>query len=479
MSANSSGGTHAEEGELTERHRLAILIVLSLVVFLAVVNGTMVNIALPFIGQEFGVSESVYGWVVISFSLMFGVFSAIHGRLADRHGVRRLYLMGLAILGVSSVLVAMAPRIDLLIAMRFIQGAGSAAMPALGPVIIARTMPAARRGAALGVVLGAIGLAASIGPFLGGLIVQLFGWRAVFLMTGLVLVAFPLASRVLPRSLDEHRPSGRFDLVGAVLLGACATGFMLLFTVAERFGLAAPTLGLAAGLVLGATALVVWVRYRPDPFISPALFADARYAAMLAAGFATNATRFGTVVLVPALLVRVDGLEPIWIGVVLLPGALCIALLSRVAGRWSDRVGSRRPVIVGAIGVLGGNLVAAWFAGVGPVGVAAGMLLYGIGFAYIQSPLLNAVSWILPSHRAGAGTGLYMTIFFLGGAFGVSLSMTAVDLQPEQVRSWMGLAHLGEGAAYSNAILCLTVLALVPLAMTRWIPGAEMVQRRP
>src|SRR5690554_3753424 len=170
-----------------------VLALLSSVVFFAVVNGNMVNVALPFIGRDFGVSEGVYGWVVTGFALTFGIFSAIHGRLADLVGLRRLYCAGILALGATSLMLAASPNIETMIVLRIFQGAGSAALPALGTMIIARIFAPHRRGAAMGLVLGAVGLAASIGPFLGGLLVELGGWRLVYGATGVVFIAAPLA----------------------------------------------------------------------------------------------------------------------------------------------------------------------------------------------------------------------------------------------------------------------------------------------
>src|SRR5690606_21918697 len=135
-----------------------------------------------------------------------GIFSAVHGRVADILGMRRVYIAGIALFGVSSVLVAMSPTIEVAIALRVLQGAGSAAIPVLGSTIIARTFAPGRRGAAMGMLMGAVGVAASIGPFLGGILVQLAGWRSVFLFTTIVLLAIPPALKLLPAELDERTP---------------------------------------------------------------------------------------------------------------------------------------------------------------------------------------------------------------------------------------------------------------------------------
>ncbi|WP_164856347.1 MFS transporter [Lujinxingia sediminis] len=446
-----------------------VLALLSSVVFFAVVNGNMVNVALPFIGRDFGVSEGVYGWVVTGFSLTFGIFSAIHGRLADLVGLRRLYCAGILALGATSLMLAASPSIEVMIVLRFLQGAGSAALPALGTMIIARVFAPHRRGAAMGLVLGAVGLAASVGPFLGGILVELGGWRLVYGATGLVTLAAPVAFRLLPESLDA-RFGDTFDTLGALLLGLGVSAWLYAFTIIEQRGFGPFFFGLLGlGLVL---LLVFWRRIHriDEPFAQPEVFRDRRYLTNSAVAFLTNASRFGTIVLVPIFLIEVNQVAPLVVGLVLLPGALLIAVISPWTGRYADRVGARQPIVIGMVLIIAGNLITAYYAGGSEVGVGLGMGLYGLGFALFQSPVVSATSQILPPSLTGSGMGIFMMIFFLGGAFGVALSVTAVELQAEGATSWLGL-DLGAGATYSNAILTLTVLSVLALILTRGVPG--------
>ena len=445
------------------------LILLCAVVFFAVVNGNMVNVALPFIGRDFQVTEGTYGWVVTGFSLAFGIFNAIHGRLADRIGLRRLYAFGVATLGATSLLLALSPNIGTAIALRIVQGAGSAALPALGTVIIARLFAPDRRGVAMGWVLASVGVAASIGPFLGGLLVQIGGWRLVFASTSLVLVAIPAIWVLLPASLDE-RTEQPFDLMGAILLGSGISAWLYAFNMLERMG---PGLEFGLLLVGGAIALAlfVWhIQRADDPFADPLLFVDIRYVLSATVAFLVNATRFGTIVLVPIFLIEVNEVAPITVGLVLLPGAICIAVVSPISGRIGDAIGARIPVVAGCILIIAGNIVTALTAGAPILGPTVGMGLYGLGFAFIQSPLVSATSQILPPRLAGTGMGIFLMIFFLGGAFGVALSVTAVELQASATTGWFGLTS-GAGAVYSNAIFTLTILAIIALVLTPWIPG--------
>lgn len=454
--------------QLTQRSANLTLILLSAVVFVSVINGTMINVALPIIGEDFKVTEGIYGWIVTGYALAFGIFNAIHGRLADMFGLRKLYIVGIVVLGATSIAVALAPTIEIMIALRVFQGAGSAAIPVLGNAIIARTFAANKRGHAMGLQLGAVGVAASIGPFLGGILIELSSWRALFFVTSIVLLAVPPAFKLLPKSLDEGNPQ-KFDLVGAILLGLGVTAILLSFNIIESMGFGA----VFGGLIFAGTISLLLFLHRinriDEPFVHPEVLANKRFLATSALAFVSNATRFGTVVLVPIFLIEINGISPMGVGFVLLPGAMLIAIISPFAGKLGDRIGARRPVAIGMSLIVVGNLVASYYAGGSVIGVTVGMTLYGLGFAFMQSPLVAAATQLLPFHRQGIGMGIFMMIFFLGGAFGVALSVTAVELQSRHAASWLGF-DLGHGAAFSNAILTLTVLAIIGLLLLPFIP---------
>jgi len=193
--------------------------------------------------------------------------------------------------------------------------------------------------------------------------------------------------------------------------------------------------------------------------------------------FLGNATRFGTIVLIPIDLTKLNNLAPIWIGAVLFPGAMFVALMSPWAGRLADKKGPRLPVTWGCGFIVAGNVLTAFFPGGAPWGSALGMALYGVGFAMLQSPLIAAATKIVPRSQTGVGIGIFMMIFFLGGATGVALSVTTLELQSVGAASWLGL-DLGGGGPFSNALLVLTILAFIGLALVPLVPGAELVEDR-
>ncbi len=450
-----------------------MLVLISGVAFMAVVNTVMINIALPFIGRDFGVSEGTYGWVVTGYAATFGIFSAVSGRLADILGRRRLYIAGIVVLGTTSIALAFGPSLEFIIAVRIVQGAGASTLPVIATAIITQLVPIRARGAAMGVVLATIGVAASIGPFLGGALVQLGGWRFTFAFTALVLLGLPIAVKLLPATLDEVSGK-RFDIPGAILLAVGVGSLIYSFDALQK---AESGSQLVVTLAVGVAALLsfaLWIRRCEVPFARPELFADLRYVAACAVAFLVNLTRFGTIVLVPILLTEVAHLEPIWIGLVLFPGALLIAVFSRMAGGIADRIGPRRPVTIGAVFITLGAMLSAYYAGGSPWGLAAGMALYGLGFALIQSPLVAHVSQLVPRQQTGVGLGIFMMIFFVGGATGVALSVTIVELQPVDALSWLGF-QLGGGARYSNAMLVLVGLAAMTLLLATLLPRRDEV----
>lgn len=455
----------------------AALIIFSAVVFFAVMNGTMINLALPYVGQDFQVTEGSYGWISTVYALTFGIFSAINGRIGDIVGMRRFYLFGLAVFGLGAIAVSLSPTIEVAIVLRAFHGAGAAALPVLGSSMISRLFGPARRGYAMGIILSVVGVAASIGPFIGGLILQEFSWRAVFLFAGLSLFIWPVAYKVIPKTMDTQSADRSFDFIGALLMGLGVSSLIYSFNVLKNEG-ASQFFGLIVVMgVLFLVAFWVWIQHSSTPFAPPVILRDKRYFGTSFIAFLANATRFGTIVLVPIFLTDINHLAPIWIGVVLVPGALAIAFLSPVFGKMGSERGAHIPMLIGTLFIIFGNIITAFYAGGSPIGVAVGMGLYGVGFAGVQSPSVIAISHIIPDEITGVGVGIFMMIFFVGGAFGVAISVTAVELQTLDATSWIGLTSLGEGARYSNAILVLTGMAILSLLLNPWVPrkGAKEI----
>jgi MFS family permease len=445
-----------------------ILALLGSVVFIAVVNGTMINVALPHIGRDFGVSEGTYGWLVTGYSLTFGIFNAINGRLADVFGKKRVYMAGLFMLGACSLAVAAAPSVEVAIGVRLLQGAGAAALPVLGTSIIKTCVSPSAQGRAVGIILSTVGVAASIGPFLGGAIVQFSGWRTVFLVTGVALLALPAAWRLLPDELNETSGAS-FDLPGAILLGSGVASLLYGFELLESH---APTWQLLATLLTGASllgAFYVWIQRARSPFVPPSIFSIPSYVAICMVGAVVNAARFGSVILASIMLDEVNALSPIYVGAVLFPGALAIATLSSRAGAFADLHGPRAPALTGLALLGAGALATAAAVGHHPALAAASLALFGVGYAAAQSPLISTINRIVPREITGAGVGLFMTVFFAGGAAGVAAAVTAIELGSSLPPLLPFVSE--EAARFSNTFLGLAALCLLGLLPASRLPS--------
>lgn len=448
-----------------------VLVVLITVVTMAVLSGTMVNVALPVVGQHFAVTEGVYGWLVTGYAITFGLFSAVHGRLADNIGTRRLYVIGLATYSLIAIIIGACNSIEWMIGLRIVQGAGAAAMPALGTLIISRVFPESRRGWALGFILGVVGMAATVGPFVGGILAERISWRAVFWFPGISLFLIPFVWRTLPEELDRLNPTP-MDWLGVVLLGGFVSTSLYLPQSLRVHGSSWPTLVSICTAMLCLILFVIRTKTTEHPFVPPQLMRIGRFAASVVCAFLAQATRFGTLVLIPILLVEIHEISPSIVGLALSPGAIAVAYLAPKMGAMSDQVGTQRPVTLGLCAMMMGNLITVLGCGWSTPIVVVGITLYGVGFAGIQSPLPNGVSKSIPAHHLGVGMGLFMTIFFLGGAFGVALSITAVEWQSTNALSWLRL-DLAEGGRYSNAILCLTMVGACAFLLVPSLPGNE------
>ena len=460
---------------VVEKHTVPasqLLPLLGVYVFLAVSSGTMVNIALPYIGSVFEAPAATYGWVISGFMLTFGVLGAVIGRLADRFGLRRLYLIGVIIFSVFAILNAIAPSLSMLIVFRILQGAGAAAMPTLGVTILVRLTPDAQRGTLMGVLAGVIGIAASIGPVIGGLLLEVGSWRLVFLMPALGILFIPAILRIIPSWVDEPQDTEKIDVVGAGMLVLGAAALMLCATLSRTTGLLAPVPLLLLISGLGLLSMLWWWLHRvKSPFIPPSLLTNAPFfsAALLTA--LTNACRFGSLVLVPIFLVKVNGLSPLWVGLVLLPGAMVMTAMAPLAGKLADLGHARSLAAVGVVLVMAGCVLTAAFAGGAPLGVAGGMSLFGVGYACIQSPMLTVASRALPESLMGTGNGLFMMCIFLGASFGALAGVTALEWVPTT-----GLFS-GVDGIYSNALLALVLLAVPAILLVPMIQGEIPVGR--
>lgn len=406
------------------------LSVSTLVVFLVVINITTVSLAFPSIRRDFGASDAQLSWVISAYNVVVGSLLLVAGRLADSVGRRRVYLPGVAVFGVGSMLCAVAPGVGWLIAARVVQGIGGSITVAAGFAVMLPEFPATRRATAIGVSGAAGSLGAVVGPFVGSILIDVFSWRSVFWLNGpLCILVLVLGPRYLRESRDPDA-SGRIDLVGVVLGTGAVSSAMLAIVQSEPWGVTdARVVTMAVLAVVLVVGLVRRSRVQPEPLIDLSLFAFRSFTS------ANVSVVFYGLAFTSGALVTSIFLQDVWalpireVGVSFVFAPLLAAAVSPVTGRWADRVGHRWLLGVGCASsglayllyiVVLDEEVALWSRYV-PVS-----LLLGFGIGLTVATWSSAGISDVPPARFGIAGATFNTLRSAAYALGVAIVVTLV-----------------------------------------------------
>lgn len=367
---------------------------------MALLDSTVVNVALPRIGTDLDSGVGGLQWTVNAYTLTLASLILLAGALGDRFGRRRVFLIGVTWFAAASALCGLAPSIEVLVAARALQGVGAALLTPGSLALISASIDENDRGAAIGAWSGLGGVAAAVGPLLGGYLVQAVSWRAVFLINVPIALAIVLVSlRHVPESRDPDAPS-TYDVPGIVLTAA---------------GLAALTYGLIdsqpAVTALGVVLMIgfVWQEHRsPHPLVPLGLFADRVFAAANLVTLTVYAAIGAVFFLLVLDLQLVAGYSPLAAGAATLPITALMLVFSSYAGALGSRIGPRIPMTVGPwIAALGLVLTLRIGPGASYVTeVLPAVLVFGVGLTTLVAPLTTAVLSAAPSHQAGLASGI-------------------------------------------------------------------------
>ena len=254
MSQPSEAGGQAAPDSDQNRWLVPLL---AAAVFFSVLNTTMINVALPTIRDVFDVSEAETGLLATLYSLFFGIMTPFYGRLGDRYGLRRMYIVGVLIFGASSLLATVTPTgiFPMLVLLRIGQGIGSAAIPPLGTALIMQRIPPARRGASIGLIAASVGAGQALGPTMGGVLTEFVSWRAVFLISAVIVVLIPFQFRMFPGKPDEE--PAPVDWLGGIALAATIAGVLISVNGIQRDGIGSPAVLIAIPVAVIALAMTI------------------------------------------------------------------------------------------------------------------------------------------------------------------------------------------------------------------------------
>ncbi|MDI3354783.1 MFS transporter [Pseudomonas sp. UYIF39] len=420
---------------------------LSLSMLLSSLGTSIANVGLPTLAQVFNASFQHVQWIVLAYLLAITTLIVSVGRLGDITGRRRLLLAGIGLFTLASALCGFAPTLWMLIGARALQGIGAAIMMALTMAFVGETVTKAKTGSAMGLLgtMSAIGTA--MGPSLGGLLIDAFGWQAIFLITvPLGLLTLVLAHRYLPA--DRQKPKtdrAGFDPLGTLLLALTLAAYALAMTLGRgSFGPFNIALLLAAGVGGG---LFVFTEARvTSPLIRLAMFRDPVLSGSLAMSLLVATVIMATLVVGPFYLAHGLGLDAVLVGLVLSVGPFVAALTGVPAGRIADRFGAQRMTLAGlaamATGCLTLSVLPETF-GIG--GYLLPMVVITLGYALFQTANNTAVMADVQPDQRGVISGMLNLSRNLGLITGASalgavfaLASASVDIataRPEAVAS--------------------------------------------
>jgi EmrB/QacA subfamily drug resistance transporter len=405
--------------------RLLLLAIVAGGTFLAPINSTMIAVALPALMTAFDVGVARVGWIVTLYLLTMAGLQPVAGRLGDLYGHRRLFVAGCAGFGAASVACALAPTLPVLIACRALQGACASVVNPNGAAIVRHAFAADARGRAFGWLAACTTFGAAIGPAVGGLLVDRFGWASIFWVNLPILaVVIPLAGRWLPETV---RHGGRtFDAGGAALLSLTLMSAVAALSGSSR---GAPALlALACASVVLSGVLYTWERRHANPVVDFRLFRHPAFAGAWVAVLLTNLIMYTTFLLVPLFMVGVQGRGPREVGGVLVTYSGVMSALSPVGGLVSDRLGRAVPVIAGSVLLLAGTgLLLQADAATSLLRLIVLLAVGGAGVGLQMGAEQSAALESAPAEMSGVAGGIWATGRYLGAILGTVLLGVLVE----------------------------------------------------
>jgi EmrB/QacA subfamily drug resistance transporter len=456
----------------TQHRTGATLAIVSLALFMVVLDNLVVTVALPAIREDLGATLQSLEWTINAYTLAFAVCLIPGAALGDRFGRKRLFLAGLALFTLASAGAALAPTTGALVAARAIQGVGGAIVAPLTLTLLADAFPAERRGAALGIWSGISGTGVALGPIVGGAVVDGISWHWIFwINVPIGLALLPVAALLLRES---HGPSRKLDLPGFAL---AATGlFSLVFGLVrgQAEGWTSPLIvvSLAAGVaILG--AFIVWERRAAEPMVPLSLFRKRAYAVVNGVSFFMYFGTFGSIFLLTQILQYVLGYTPFQAGLRMLLWTGATMVVAPIAGVLSERRGSRGFMTAG-LAMQAAAL--AWFAATTSTTVTFGdqaiaFVLAGAGMGLVFAPSAGALLSVVSPAQAGQASGTNNAIREVGGVFGVAV-LSTIFSESGALTSTQGFVDGAVPALWVGAAV-VGVGALVALLLPRRRPAAE------
>jgi EmrB/QacA subfamily drug resistance transporter len=390
---------------------------------MAFLDSTVVNVALPAIGRDFNAGTSSLQWILNGYLLTLASLILLGGSLGDRYGRRRVFVAGIGLFTAASLLCAVAPSVALLIGARLLQGVGGALLTPGSLALIEASYRPADRARAIGAWSGLGGVAAALGPLLGGYLIGAISWRAIFLINlplG-IFVAWAAAGHV-PESRDPTA-TGRLDLRGAVLAGLGLAGTTYALIEAPGKGASAAILVTGIGGLLALVAFFAGERTSPNPMLPLEIFRSRQFSAANAVTFVVYAALGGFFFLLVSFLQISLGYTPIEAGAASLPVTGLMLVFSARAGALAQKIGARIPLTVGPLVIAIGLLM---MTGIEPgdsylTAILPAVIVFGLGLTLVVAPVTATVLAAADMRHSGIASGVNNAVARVAGLLAVAV----------------------------------------------------------
>lgn len=421
-------------------------------------DASIANVALPTIGRAFHIAVDNTEWVLIAYMLVTSSTLVLFGRLGDLWGQKRVYTIGFAIFGASSLACAFAPSFWLLVAARAVQGVGSAMLMSSSPAIITDAFPSEQRGRAIGLNGAAVAVGLSLGPLLGGIIITYSDWRWIFLINVPISIIALLTSAYILRR--EQRKHERFDFTGAAIAFTTLFAVSLALSRAHVWGWGSgATIGCFAFAAIGIAAFLRIERHVQAPMLDLELFQNRTFAFSVLAATLYFCAIYCVVFTIPLTAQTALGKNGLQAGLLLLPISVFNVVLAPLAGALSDRIPARYVSTAGAVCFLAGAILLA----IQPAqpllwALYVSLFVAGAGTAVFSQPNNSTIMGTAPPNRRGVAAGILATARTTGQLLGVSVAGAIYFLRSQQLGA---LSH-----SYAPAKAVFFAVAIIMVLVT-------------
>ena len=442
--------------------------------FMIMLDNTVVFVALASIQSDLHISQSELEWVVSGYALTFAVLMLTGGKLADMLGRRRIFIVGLAIFTASSLACGLATGAGFLIGARVVQGVGAALMNPATLSIIVATFPPRQRGTAIGIWVGVSAMALAIGPLIGGILTEQINWSWIFFINVPVGIAGIIVSRLFITETRDESEEQRLDLPG--LLSSAIGLFGLTYALIEGNNYGWGSARILASLAVAAVALVTFVlleHRQRVPMLDLSLFKNSTFAGANVTMLLVALAMFGVFFFNSLYLGQVLGYSPIQTGATFLPLTVLIVFVAPLAGRFSDKIGSRWLMGAGLV-LLSASLLSFSTLGVDSSfwDIVPGLVLGGFGMSLAMTPTTAAAMGSVPVDKAGVGSAVLNSMRQVGGSLGIALmgaivaaSVSVLPSSPEYpdqfVEGYHNALHVAAAIAIVGAIVAVATVRKV------------------